>query len=510
MPRLIALLPWLLLVACIAGDDTSNADSAPHAGPALGSAEGHAAEAPPEVGPLAAWHVPWQDGGHGLIERSSPTPFTRWGILADLEHPESPLLYQTRSATSGLWSPVARVPLTFQEGVRVVGVVRLDDAADALRLLPESGVQGGTIEAYAAEADPQAGTPEDIQHPPLREAESDWPGTRTRTQRLTPAIMPAGTITRHAWGARDPDKVCGTPHVARMATIHHTAGRNGDSDMPARMRQIQAFHIDSREWCDIGYHFLIGQDGILYQGRSSMLRLGAHSGGHNTNNIGFCFVGTYTTVMPSPAMLDRGARLLAWLHTEHGVPLQRRDVQGHRQQKATECPGELLYRHLEQLIEDARALVPDVDPGGVDQDVDEGPQDVGDDDADPVDDDASPPPSDIQRDDTHSDVGDDPPDAAPEDNADVAPDSAGDAAERSDSALPDPQPTDDAAGGDVSVPPRAQVPAPGDASPRPMRQELRSSASCAATHAPPPLGGVALTLLFLACVTRRRRATTPR
>ena len=42
----------------------------------------------------------------------------------------------------------------------------------------------------------------------------------------------------------------GVPGV-QMATIHHTAGPNDDSTpVRTQLRQIQAFHMFSRGWCD--------------------------------------------------------------------------------------------------------------------------------------------------------------------------------------------------------------------------------------------------------------------
>jgi len=48
-----------------------------------------------------------------------------------------------------------------------------------------------------------------------------------------------------------------------------------------RVRLMQTFHMESRLWDDIGYNFLIGGDGAIYEGRG-WDKQGAHTiGNHN-------------------------------------------------------------------------------------------------------------------------------------------------------------------------------------------------------------------------------------
>ena len=48
---------------------------------------------------------------------------------------------------------------------------------------------------------------------------------------------------------------------------------------------LQNFHMDTRGWWDIGYNFLIGEDGRAYVGRG-WDTLGAHAKGFNQQSIG--------------------------------------------------------------------------------------------------------------------------------------------------------------------------------------------------------------------------------
>ena len=157
-------------------------------------------------------------------------------------------------------------------------------------------------------------------------------------------------VARGDWGALP--RVCGSAHTPSRITIHHTVTPNNDSmSMAARIRQIQSFHIASRGWCDIGYHFLVGQDGQVYQGRYEN-KTGAHAAGANTNNVGVSFVGDFSSAAPSSSMLDAGARIVRALAATWGIGLNRDRIVGHRQvgTTSTACPGQQLYGRLDDLI----------------------------------------------------------------------------------------------------------------------------------------------------------------
>jgi len=158
-------------------------------------------------------------------------------------------------------------------------------------------------------------------------------------------------VTREQWGARQ--RVCGNIHTPNKITIHHTVTPNNDTmTMPQRMRQIQAFHIDSRGWCDIGYHFLVGQDGKVYQGRYEN-RTGAHASNANANNSGISFIGDFTTVTPTDAMLDAAALIVDALSDTYGIARNRTKIKGHREvgTTSTSCPGNKLFSLLENIID---------------------------------------------------------------------------------------------------------------------------------------------------------------
>jgi hypothetical protein len=162
--------------------------------------------------------------------------------------------------------------------------------------------------------------------------------------------------------------------------IHHTATPNAGpgSDWPARVRQIWGFHSITNNWGDIGYHFLIDPNGVIYEGRYQGLRAdgtvidGAHSKGFNRGTIGIAMLGTFESVAPteqSQAALDN---LVAYLMTRHRIQpdttafyahqrITLNTLVGHRDAhlpgNGTACPGNTLYALLPSIRLKARAAV---------------------------------------------------------------------------------------------------------------------------------------------------------
>lgn len=50
--------------------------------------------------------------------------------------------------------------------------------------------------------------------------------------------------------------------------------------------------MNTRKWSDIGYNFLVGEDGNVYEGRG-WGKTGAHTVGYNSKSVGICFIGNF-------------------------------------------------------------------------------------------------------------------------------------------------------------------------------------------------------------------------
>ena len=184
---------------------------------------------------------------------------------------------------------------------------------------------------------------------------------------------------RGTWGARPPTDAPSRASTVKMAFVHHTVGSNSYeyNDVPRILRGHQAYHMDAQGWSDIGYNFLVDRFGRIWEGRAGGVDqavIGAHTQGFNTGSTGVAVMGTFTSTEPPAAAVDATSRLLGWKLPKHGVvpggstqmtsggndryPAGTRvsfnTVSGHRDAKATDCPGARLYGRLPEIRSKAR------------------------------------------------------------------------------------------------------------------------------------------------------------
>ncbi len=171
-------------------------------------------------------------------------------------------------------------------------------------------------------------------------------------------------VRRAEWGARPP-KYPYTLTLAKHLAIHHTAGVSDGlapttEECAARVRAIQAFHQDTRDWNDVGYSYLICGTGEVFQAREDEDDAtdvwGAHDG-FNRGSMSVSLMGYFHppyNQIPTTPMLDSLVRTLAWMADIRGVdPLDsslyeaygslRTNIYGHREVRATECPGNIIF-----------------------------------------------------------------------------------------------------------------------------------------------------------------------
>ena len=178
------------------------------------------------------------------------------------------------------------------------------------------------------------------------------------------AATQPGIILRSQWGARAAGS-CASPQYGpstQGAVIHHTAGKNSytAAESPGIVRSIQAYHMSARDWCDIGYNFLVDRYGQIFEGRGGGIDRpvrGAHAGNAtvNENSVGVSLMGTFTSEDATPEMKNAVAQLVAWRFAIAGIPAkgvvdaggkQYNRISGHRDVVSTACPGELVYNWI--------------------------------------------------------------------------------------------------------------------------------------------------------------------
>ncbi|XP_058513634.1 N-acetylmuramoyl-L-alanine amidase [Ochotona princeps] len=160
-----------------------------------------------------------------------------------------------------------------------------------------------------------------------------------------PAIHP-----RCRWGAAP---YRGQPRSLHLPLgflyVHHTyepaSPCTSFTQCAQNMRSMQRFHQDTRGWDDLGYSFVVGSDGYMYEGRGWHW-LGAHTFRHNSLGFGVAFVGNYTAALPTEVALRSVRDQLPRCALRAGFLQPQYKVLGHRQLVSTDCPGDALFQEL--------------------------------------------------------------------------------------------------------------------------------------------------------------------
>jgi hypothetical protein len=160
-------------------------------------------------------------------------------------------------------------------------------------------------------------------------------------------------VTRHEWGARYGDGRAGARFPATELWLHHSATVAPQVDAPIA-DDYEAIRAIERIGCErfgevygFPYTFAITPSGRIFEGHD-VTKLGAHTAGHNTVGRGICLVGDYSRRGLTPAQFDALVYLVpfgrsAGWWTVGGL------TGGHRDTKATACPGEVAYTQIGEI-----------------------------------------------------------------------------------------------------------------------------------------------------------------
>lgn len=130
---------------------------------------------------------------------------------------------------------------------------------------------------------------------------------------------------------------------------HHSATKDGRTyNWPA----IRKYHIHTKGWRDIGYHFGIERvDGILQINIGRPLAWhGAHTIGHNKTAIGICVVGNYDGMEPDEELLRLCVKFAREIQ-RHYPMMGASSHHYHNEFSPKTCPGQQFtrlekFRHL--------------------------------------------------------------------------------------------------------------------------------------------------------------------
>lgn len=185
----------------------------------------------------------------------------------------------------------------------------------------------------------------------------------TPLQTVTPRFTMPVTVSRTAWGALAPNHNAtnengfysasniegwrvydGDIQAAYQTVIIHHAAFYIDNDLET-LAEVQSVHRNQRGWADVAYHFLIGQNGLIYEGRDWHVR-GTHVGSYNTGSLGICLLGNFMTQTPTLEQLTSTLNLVNWASEFFALT----HIASHRDfNPQTQCPGDNLFPYMDQF-----------------------------------------------------------------------------------------------------------------------------------------------------------------
>jgi len=118
--------------------------------------------------------------------------------------------------------------------------------------------------------------------------------------------------------------------------VHCTATPEGRD---VSVDEIRRWHVEDRNWSDIGYHWVITLNGTLEEGRPEY-RNGAHAKGFNKNSIGVCYVGGVDENLdPKDTRTDAQKETLKCILEDLKDRYPRAQIIGHRDVSSKACPS---------------------------------------------------------------------------------------------------------------------------------------------------------------------------
>jgi hypothetical protein len=159
-------------------------------------------------------------------------------------------------------------------------------------------------------------------------------------------------VSRKDWGARAPKSSPAYLSSTKGVKVHYTgeyedpAILKAHSKCTGRLRAIQNDHMDSNGWNDIAYNFLVCVHGYVFEGRGLHHLCAANGPGLNTAHYAVCgLVGNKGTTKPPDDMLNGIRDAIEYMRSKAGAG---KEIKGHRDGYATDCPGDPLYAWIKK------------------------------------------------------------------------------------------------------------------------------------------------------------------
>ncbi|WP_073059109.1 family 10 glycosylhydrolase [Fodinibius roseus] len=137
-------------------------------------------------------------------------------------------------------------------------------------------------------------------------------------------------------------------HEIQKITLHHSGSSEpftADEDPVDRLQGLYNWGKEERNWWDVPYHYLIGLDGTIFEGRDSRYAGDTNTPYHTRGNLLISVMGNYNIQEPTQAQIEAITDLMAWSAKKYDLPVDH--IYGHYNWADTSCPGSNLRSYLE-------------------------------------------------------------------------------------------------------------------------------------------------------------------
>ncbi len=153
-------------------------------------------------------------------------------------------------------------------------------------------------------------------------------------------------VPRKAWNADEPKPF--KTQIPERITIHHEGEYfSPDSNAAKFIKKVQVWGMsEARNWSDIPYHFLIGLDGTIYEGRNVFTTGETATEYDPSGHLLISCIGNFEVQEVPEAQLNSLINLIAYCCKKYQISPD--SIASHRDySKITVCPGKNLYKYVQ-------------------------------------------------------------------------------------------------------------------------------------------------------------------
>lgn len=163
-------------------------------------------------------------------------------------------------------------------------------------------------------------------------------------------------VSRATWSAAPPVVNRMTVQAAKSIVIHHTGVKSHPHlSLEKKLRDLQRYAMapgiedgrPKRALGDVPYHFFIGYDGRIGEGRGLEFAGDTRTNYDTSDKIQIVVEGNFTTEQPQTQQLEALQSLVCWLLDKYAIA--KSEVRTHREVADTSCPGDNLLRIFPNL-----------------------------------------------------------------------------------------------------------------------------------------------------------------